>query len=208
MYSLALDPLAAKRENGQVGGGHQSRRLRPKQRRAPEQRRGPVALLAALLPEPVEHAPARGRGRSRSLHATGPRGWARPSVSPVSTSVRRADALADRERRLVHELADDPAEHEARARPRPTRRGSRAARRSPRPPRRRTSACRAAGSARRARVVERRQQVEADRAVLAAGRRGCGSAQHQQRRAARRRLAAGAARRRRPARVGPPSRSS
>ena len=85
MYSLALAP-------GGRGRGRSGRRSpsaskgTPERRGAAQQRRGAVALLAALVPEAVEHAPARGRGRSASPHATGPRGWARPSVRPASTS--------------------------------------------------------------------------------------------------------------------------
>ena len=72
-----------------------------------------------------------------------------PEREPGVHVVGRAHALADREGRLVHELADDSPEHQARARPRPIRRGSRASRRTPRQPRRRSAALRAAGSARR-----------------------------------------------------------
>ena len=47
-----------------------------------------------------------------SAQRSGPRGWLRPSSMPASMSSARADALAQREGRLVDELADDPAEHE------------------------------------------------------------------------------------------------
>ena len=85
-----------------------------------------------------------------SPHAIGPRGWLRPSSSPVSTSSARADALPDREGGFVDELADDPAQHEAGGVLDPLGVRSRGGRRSPRPPRRRRPACPARGSAPRA----------------------------------------------------------
>ena len=102
---------------------------------------------------------------------------------PASMSVGRADALAEREARLVDELGDDPAEHEARARRRPTRRGARARRRSARRPRARRGAVvgvRVSSTS----AAERRQR----RGSRRSGRRGPA------RRAARRRTAAAAGR--------------
>ena len=109
---------------------------------------------------------------------------------------RVADALAEREARLVDELRDDPAEHEARARRRPTRRGGRAWRRSARgaaaaaarssavrvsstspPPRAAAAAVEAGGAAarvlrgERAGVAEQRLRPALQRRVVLAGRR-------------------------------------
>ena len=94
---------------------------------AAQQRRRAVALLAPLVPEAVDHGEhvveadrlAPGHRSARVVEAE-----REPGVHVVGG----ADALADREGRLVHELADDPAEHEARARRPPTRRASPSAR--------------------------------------------------------------------------------
>ena len=78
-----------------------------------QQRRGAVALLAALGPEPVdrgEHVVEADRLAPRHRPARVVEAERQAGVHVVG----RAHALADRERRLVHELADDPAEHQAR----------------------------------------------------------------------------------------------
>src|SRR5215207_8827860 len=78
---------------------------------APEQRGGPVALLAALVPKPVENGhhvfhPDRLAPADRAA------GMIEPEREAGVHVLLRADALADREPGLVHELADDPAEDE------------------------------------------------------------------------------------------------
>ena len=86
-----------------------------------QQRRGAVALARRARRAAPSRTTSTWSRPIRSPQASGPRGWLRPSTMPASTSAGAADALADGERRLVDELADDPAEHEARARRRPTR---------------------------------------------------------------------------------------
>ena len=99
----------ARTRRGRRAGCRRSRR----DRHPAQQRRGAVALLAELAAQRVEHREHDARRRSPRAHANGPRGWLSPSTMPSSTSSARADALADREARLVDELGDDPPEHEA-----------------------------------------------------------------------------------------------
>src|SRR4051794_30273445 len=80
---------------------------------ARERRGRPIALLAVVAPEAVEHGEdARGADRvaplERPARVVESKRHARVDV------LGRADALAEREARLVHELADDAAQHEAR----------------------------------------------------------------------------------------------
>src|SRR3954454_1058126 len=80
---------------------------------ATQQGRRPVAGVVQLVEEPVDHRehvveaqqPAPGHGPARVVE---------PKRHAGVHVLGRAHALADRERSLVHQLADDPAEHEPR----------------------------------------------------------------------------------------------
>src|SRR4051812_32455432 len=78
----------------------------------PQQWRGAVALLAQLLVQSVER-----RQHVVEFDLVAPlERPARPVVAPAHCDVHvlgRSDSLRNRERGLVDELADDPAQHEA-----------------------------------------------------------------------------------------------
>src|SRR3954453_16082118 len=83
------------------------------ERAAPEQRRRPVARVAVLVEEAVDRRehPVKADQAAPLDRAAGMVEAERDARVDV---VGRTDALADRERRLVHELRDDPAEHQPR----------------------------------------------------------------------------------------------
>ena len=150
----------------------------PGQHELAQQRRGAVGRS----PRSACSASRTARTWSRPIaspQASGPRGWLSPRTMPGVDVVGRADALAERERRLVDELADDPARARARARRRPTRCAGRAWRRTRSA---RSALCGArAGRARQLDEPargERRQRVEADRGAAAVerGERALGAA--------------------------------
>src|ERR687895_756921 len=94
-----------------------STRVALRARRPPaEERRGTVAFLAPLRPQPVDRRQhvlepddlAPGDGAARMVQ---------PQREAGVHVLGRADALADGERRLVHQLADDPPQHQARGVP-------------------------------------------------------------------------------------------
>ena len=117
MYSPARRVVPTQGDDGQVGGGHQpaaSSSDDPERHRAPQQRRGAVALLAPLGPQGLDrHQHLLEADRLAPLHRP-------PGVVEAQLHARvdvrgRAHALADGERRLVDQLADDAPRHAARA---------------------------------------------------------------------------------------------
>ena len=120
-----------------------------RQRQAAQHRRGAVALLAVLEVERVEHA----EHVVESDHV-GPGEDPARVVEPVDHAridvLAAADALAERERGFVDHLADDPSQHQARARRTPTPCACRATGRTARWRRSPTRRCRVRRSARRA----------------------------------------------------------
>ena len=143
----------------------------PGPRQPPQQRRGAVALLPPLVEQRVEHAehviePDLIGPAKRTARVVQPEHHASVDV------LGAADPFSERERGLVDDLADDPAEHESRRVADPCRSclpsvvKKRSAARAAAPVLSRSS-----GQLDDARLAERRQRVKPDRATGGVERR-------------------------------------